>query len=1008
MTAHDPQGSEWKKWDLHVHTPASLRQSYGGETPEVWERFLSEIEALPPAFTVLGINDYWFLDGYRRLRKEHSQGRMQNIRALFPVIEMRLNQFGGSESKLSRANLHVIFDPELDPDIIESQFVNALRPNFQLDPSGGNYWNALVTRDSLAELGRKIKLTVPKDRLSEYGSDLEEGFNGLNVTLESVQQILQGHAFRNKSILALGKTEWADIKWAEGAIPSKKHLINIADIVFTAFEETSTWAKNRQVLVDNEVTSTLLDCSDAHTWSDQTNNKDRLGNCETWIRSTPTFAGLIHALSEFESRVYVGSEPDDLRRRREAPERIIDSIAVRPVAGSSSQLFNYSIPLNQGLVAIIGNKGQGKSALLDCLARAGNSSRTDYFAFLNRQRFLNPKNAKLSSLFEAELTLADKTKHVAGLSESHNPAHLERVEYLPQRLIETICASDPLSPENDAFEKELARVLFHHIDEVDRAGEETLESLLQLRTKTIDAAIHRLRLEADAKALKLASLDRERNEVSLADLQKRREEIALQVRAAEVDLKLAEHELQALESADAQTSAVQSDRDDLDAATREAAEVSERLLGLTTEGASLSKQLTELLNFEQAAVHLAQQADALNAEYRRTLPMITGDVVSVVVNAEAIAEIRLAWETRQYKVKAETVQAREELDSIAGRRDALRANLSAQDNVRETARREVEQLQKRIDVLKGDAADSDSLAGLDSRIARVGETPTEIEAVLGDLTDLASAIYAQMLIRISTIRDIYKPAEDFANNDELASEAGITFDANIRFSGRWDRISESLDGRKNGDLLGRIEDVRASLDPMERDDVIAAVSDLMRCLMRESGDLLKPERSLFSAFRANAVPAEVLGHLAGLTWLETAFNLSGKGVPLSQLSPGERGLILLLFYLVLDRSDLPLLLDQPEENLDNSAVRRVLVPALQQAKLRRQVVVVTHNANLAVVGDADQIIHCSYDDGAFTLQSGPLASLNTGELVIDVLEGARPAFENRRRKYEEVVVQPVP
>lgn len=162
MTAQDPQGSEWKKWDLHVHTPASLRQSYGGDTPEVWERFIRDIEALPPAFTVLGINDYWFLDGYKRLRDEHAQGRMQNIRALFPVIEMRLNQFGGSESKLSKANLHVIFDPELDPETIQSQFVNALRPNYRLDASGDNYWNALVTRDSLAELSRKIKMTVPR------------------------------------------------------------------------------------------------------------------------------------------------------------------------------------------------------------------------------------------------------------------------------------------------------------------------------------------------------------------------------------------------------------------------------------------------------------------------------------------------------------------------------------------------------------------------------------------------------------------------------------------------------------------------------------------------------------------------------------------------------------------------------------------------------------------------------------------------------------------------------
>lgn len=68
MTSSNPVGTEWKKWDLHVHTPASLRQGYGGDKPEVWERFISEIEKLPAHFTALGINDYWFLDGYKRLR----------------------------------------------------------------------------------------------------------------------------------------------------------------------------------------------------------------------------------------------------------------------------------------------------------------------------------------------------------------------------------------------------------------------------------------------------------------------------------------------------------------------------------------------------------------------------------------------------------------------------------------------------------------------------------------------------------------------------------------------------------------------------------------------------------------------------------------------------------------------------------------------------------------------------------------------------------------------------
>jgi len=114
-------------------------------------------------------------------------------------------------------------------------------------------------------------------------------------------------------------------------------------------------------------------------------------------------------------------------------------------------------------------------------------------------------------------------------------------------------------------------------------------------------------------------------------------------------------------------------------------------------------------------------------------------------------------------------------------------------------------------------------------------------------------------------------------------------------------------------------------------------------------------------------------------------------------------LILLLFYLLVDKSDTPLLIDQPEENLDNDAVRRLLVPALKKARTRRQIIIVTHNANLAVVGDADQIVACKQENNTFIIQSGSLAGHETGETTINVLEGSRRAFQNRREKYEAVV-----
>ena len=122
------RGSLWKKWDLHVHTPYSLVQWYG-ENGVVVNNIASfkDLESLPENIKVLGINDYIFIDGYRRLLDDRRSGRLKNIELLLPIIELRINKFGGTESKLSRVNFHAIFSDLISPDEIQSQFINSLK-----------------------------------------------------------------------------------------------------------------------------------------------------------------------------------------------------------------------------------------------------------------------------------------------------------------------------------------------------------------------------------------------------------------------------------------------------------------------------------------------------------------------------------------------------------------------------------------------------------------------------------------------------------------------------------------------------------------------------------------------------------------------------------------------------------------------------------------------------------------------------------------------------------------
>ena len=128
---HCPRGSEWRRWDLHVHTPMSIYSKYGAPSEDVWERFINDLNALPEDFAVLGINDYMFIDGYEYLRdRQRSDARLQRFR-LLPVVEFRIDKFAGVQfGACKRINLHVVFSDLIETSTIKSQFLNTLDQSY--------------------------------------------------------------------------------------------------------------------------------------------------------------------------------------------------------------------------------------------------------------------------------------------------------------------------------------------------------------------------------------------------------------------------------------------------------------------------------------------------------------------------------------------------------------------------------------------------------------------------------------------------------------------------------------------------------------------------------------------------------------------------------------------------------------------------------------------------------------------------------------------------------------
>lgn len=123
-----------------------------------------------------------------------------------------------------------------------------------------------------------------------------------------------------------------------------------------------------------------------------------------------------------------------------------------------------------------------------------------------------------------------------------------------------------------------------------------------------------------------------------------------------------------------------------------------------------------------------------------------------------------------------------------------------------------------------------------------------------------------------------------------------------------------------------------------------------------------------------------------------------KFIPLSNASAGQKTTTILTFLLAYGNQ--PLLLDQPEDDLDNRLVYDLIVARLKVAKSKRQIIVVTHNANIPVNGDSEYIISMDSETDIIQVnQTGTMDDESIRQEICDVMEGTKDAFEMRAKKY---------
>lgn len=132
--------------------------------------------------------------------------------------------------------------------------------------------------------------------------------------------------------------------------------------------------------------------------------------------------------------------------------------------------------------------------------------------------------------------------------------------------------------------------------------------------------------------------------------------------------------------------------------------------------------------------------------------------------------------------------------------------------------------------------------------------------------------------------------------------------------------------------------------------------------------------------------------------VENKIVIQYNGKSLDKHSLGQRASALILFLLAQRENDV-LIIDQPEDDLDNQTIYDEVIKELKKIKGNMQFIFATHNANIPVLGDSEKVVSCSYDEKEITVHSGTIDNHQTQRFIVDIMEGGDEAFNRRKNIY---------
>lgn len=1029
-------GSEWRKWDLHIHTPnTKLNNQYNPDGSDVWDTFCEKLEKSD--VMAFGITDYFSVDNYYSFIEKFKKKYPDSKKIFFPNIEIRISEVVNPAQE--EINLHLIFNPfETEMEVSIKKFLQKLKTNKTL-ASGRN-----TTVDELKSGKEFEEATTSRIFISNA---LEDVFG---KTKKLTDHVLILTAANNDGIRP-------ETEECQGKRRGKKRKALISDEVDKFSNAFFGNTNNAKYFLDPRRLEDKLDVidskpvvtgCDAHSfdeldkWLGKVVIDGSIKKQPTWIKADLTYEGLKQILFEPELRVYIGEEPEVESRVRSNSTKYIESLKIDQIEGyderSGRWFQNEHIKFNKELVAIIGNKGSGKSAITDIIGLLANShnqitkdrygKEEELFSFLTEDKF--HKN-KISSKFQGSLIWYSGEKD-SNILNSYTDIYIpEKVEYLPQKYLEKICSDI----EDDEFREKLNEVIFGYVENKDRYGNVNLKELISYRTKQVEEDINSLKSTLQKYNEAIVSL-----EMKLTNNYKKEIEESLKRKQEEKDAHFKNKPLQI--DPPGEISLENENSTKIIELEERAQIIKEEIVKIKLEQSDFYKQVEDLKQAKRAFERFFDELNTLKITYKNLLDTVKiniEDIIQLSFNNNVLDN--LITEKEKYINEIDIkLRSKDEINELE--KDDLLREKTYEKSLVIKYENIISEKQSIIDIL--DKPQREYQIYL-KQIESWNVKSFEIEGTEKNPEENTLNWYKQEADRITNIysKELEKKrlervgcslkifnkkkeiitfynsikksidGEILKNGTEL-SDYSISIQANFRlensfYDNFFNYIGQNVKGSFQYVDKGRstLKEIMRTVSNWENEDhVVLMLKSIIEHLDKNINSDTAESRDIFTQMKQGKDPTEFYDYLFGLDYIQTKYDLKVDNKDLSELSPGERGGLLLVFYLMLDKRDVPLIIDQPEDNLDNKSIYEILVTFLKKAKKRRQVIMVTHNPNLAVVADAEQIIYVSIDKknkNDFSFFSGSIENSDINTKLVDILEGTLPAFNNRKLKYREFI-----